>query len=210
MNSIDICNLGLSMLGGRPILNFEDGERGERLKHLYPAARDYVLGRHTWSQTVRYKRLTSRSEHEGPRWLYEYELPLDCLRIIEIHSPYVAQPTLWERSGDQLLTTVLDPELRYVARLENPVQMGIDIQQLIAIKLAELMAMSITQQPRLSAQFTSKFEHEFVLARSRDLDQHFPDVSGEEPWHQNIHRRSEGMHYDTVRKRRLDVEGGGP
>lgn len=212
MNAIDICNLGLSMLGARSILNFEDGDRGARLKSLYPAARDHVLGRHQWTQTLTYKKLTSRTEYEEGPWLYEYSLPLDCLRVISIFSPSPSTPVIWEKSGDKLLCNSSEPILRYVQRLEDPTKMGIDIQQLIALKLAELMAMSISQQPRLAMQFTQKFELEFALARARDLDQAYPDTSGDEPWHKHIHRDQSGVPYDwrKVIGSEADFEGGGP
>ena len=87
---VDICNMGLSMLGTNLIATFNDGTTEANLCQLhYPNIRDAVLGARAWTFATTRKELASGTPPDPipAGWGYAFLAPTDCIRVIQIYTP---------------------------------------------------------------------------------------------------------------------------
>ena len=86
-SEIDICNLALSHVGGRPIESFTEGTK-EAIEcgRFYAFDRDAVLEDHNWNFARKRLDLALTSD-EVSGWTYSYAWPTDCLAPRRIYNP---------------------------------------------------------------------------------------------------------------------------
>ena len=89
-NSVEIVNSALTKLGAARIMSLDDNVKEAREMHaLYDLRRDALLRAHNWSFSM--KRTSLPALVDAPAWgyTYAYQLPGDCLRVVQVGDLWV-------------------------------------------------------------------------------------------------------------------------
>jgi hypothetical protein len=147
---IDIVNQALSALGEARITSLDDpGQSAGLARSLYDSVRDAEIGRHSWNFARARTMLPALSEPPAFGWQYQYQLPADCLRVLEagpwpqaLRDDYIAaENRAWLIEGRNILSNQGPPlNLIYLRRVENPAFYPPAFVEVLAAKLAVRMA----------------------------------------------------------------------
>lgn len=143
---VSICSNALLMLGAQTINDFQDQQNLDRAKlcaNLYPFQRDSILRGHPWNCCI--KRIVLAPLAERPAFGYQsaFELPSDCLRVLEVGQGGAQIDYLVE--GRTIQANAMALELRYVFRNEVEATWDSHLVELMTIAMASVLAYPITQ-----------------------------------------------------------------
>jgi len=138
--TVDICNMALSKIGELPIINVNDDEKTARLCNLfYQSICDYVLRENNWNCAIAREELGQLSSTPAYGYDYEYQLPIDCLKVLEMYPD-----AEYKIEGRKLLTDQESVHIKYIKRLSTPANMDFHLVQAIATRLAAAIVKDIT------------------------------------------------------------------
>lgn len=165
MNTVDICNLALNMVGMSSIVSInEDNNNGRLCKSLFPACRDRVLRDHSWSfATKKFSLARNNLESLDPDLPFVCALPGDCIavRYLLFDMPYRA----W---GRNIMVRNLPATLIYTSRIEDSTLFDVSFTEALQYMLAAELAMSNTLNGQLVQMFRQEYERRLAVARSID------------------------------------------
>ena len=116
-SEITICNLALSRLGAEPISSFLEDNKNSRLSgYVYGPARQWLLSTIYWTFARKVVDLNVLAAVH-PYYLYQYQLPVDCLKPFYIDRRRVYRK--WEVEGSRLVTDITPVTLHYVYDVVN-------------------------------------------------------------------------------------------
>src|SRR3546814_6931193 len=82
---VSICNRALTLLGQKTITSLEDNSQAARLcVESYGPTRDAVLRDHPWNCAIARADLAALSEAPAFEFGRQFQLPPDCLRVLEL------------------------------------------------------------------------------------------------------------------------------
>lgn len=172
MDETTIANRALSRLGARPILSMEDNSaEAVACRLAFPAVRDESLRSHRWNfarKRIALSRLATAPEFE---WLYQYELPTDCLRVMEINDSDVWEAPLpsYEIEGRKILTDSESLNLKYIARIEDSNLFDVLFVRMLVLALAADIAEKVTGSAQL-AQTLLQEKESLAAGNARKID----------------------------------------
>lgn len=116
-----IANLALAKLGISPIMALtDDSKQAQFANRFYNQTRDEVMSSHRWNFAMRRDTLNRLASDPAFQWEYAYQLPVDCLRVVQLNG---YQPTerlgLFAVEADQLLTDAEEAQVRYISRVTD-------------------------------------------------------------------------------------------
>lgn len=165
MNSIQICNLALGMLGIPAITSFDEPNNNAKLcKQFFPVLRDRVLRDHAWSFATTFAPLTPTTQPSpDPDHIFICPLPGDCIRILAISpsAPY-------RKIGRSVCVDSPHHSLVYIRRVENPDDFDETFAEALQYLLAAEIGMANTRDPQLVSMFRQEYEKRLAIARSID------------------------------------------
>ncbi|HWL54280.1 MAG TPA: hypothetical protein VNQ90_17705 [Chthoniobacteraceae bacterium] len=120
-DAIEICNLALGKIGELRISALSEPSQPARFCALfYAQTRDEVLQAANWNFAIRRVVLSRLAETPKFGWAYQYQLPVDCLSVIQLNAWQAWEARdLYEIEGERLLTDQESAQLRYTARVED-------------------------------------------------------------------------------------------
>ena len=165
MNSIQICNLSLMMIGMPTIISFDDENNNARMcKNFFPVVRDRVLRDHSWSFATTYSKLNTTAEPSPePRFPFVCSEPIDLIRILEIDDG-----AEYLRVGNRILTKRSGARCKYVRRVEDPELFDELFTEVLQYALAAEIVMTNTRDAQLVNFYRSEYERRLAVARSID------------------------------------------
>ena len=165
MDSVEICNMALGMLGMPFITSFGDNNNHAQLcKRFFPALRDRVLRDHNWSFATKFCELQQLNvTSPDPRYAYVCGLPGDILRIVELIDgrPY-------RRIGRKIFVRELPATLVYTARIEDPELFDDTFTEALQYLVAAEIGMAHTRDAQLANLHRQEYERILAVARSID------------------------------------------
>lgn len=168
-----ICNQALGRIGVRAFLQDVDAETGQASEAetclvYYDDARDEVLEAFPWPFATRRATLAERADDERQEWTYVYATPTDMLRPLEINTgsrPVLSSlriPFALEDVGNGestvLLSDAQDPELIYIARIENTERYPGHFTAALSFRLAADLALAIPGKAPLADQMWKLYQ----------------------------------------------------
>src|SRR3546814_2945523 len=100
---VSICNRALTLLGQKTITSLEDNSQAARLcVESYGPTRDAVLRDHPWNCAIARADLAALSEAPAFEFGRQFQLPPDCLRVLELWGSRAR----WKIEGRRLLSDV--------------------------------------------------------------------------------------------------------
>lgn len=146
MTTLEICNAALSRLAEVRIVALTDDKPAARtLVVNLPIARHEVLRAHRWNFAS--KRATLSQDEDTPAFGYDYQytLPTDCLRVLEVNEVSGSGDPLddWEIEGRKILIDDAEVNIIYVADVEDYAQWDALAQSALICLLASKIAPAI-------------------------------------------------------------------
>ena len=178
---VSICSNALLMLGAQTINDFQDSQNIDRAKlcaNLYPSQRDSILRAHPWNCCI--KRVVLAPLAQAPAFGYStaFELPADCLRVLEVGSGGYQIDYLVEGRTIQTCTTVL--ELRYVFLNDVEATWDAHLVNLMELAMAAVLAYPVTQSTSERDSREAKFSQALRQAKAVDGQEDPPQTLGDE------------------------------
>jgi len=154
-SNVAIANLALTKLGDLRILNLTDNTKPAReVNAVFDMTRDYLQRRFSWRYCIKRANLAADSGTPLWDWSYQYQIPTDCLRILQVGQWYPS-PDLsdlistggqeYVLEGKYILSNQAGPlKLRYLSRVTDPVQFDTAFDMAFSAYLAYLVAEPLT------------------------------------------------------------------
>lgn len=154
-SNVAIANLALTKLGDLRILNLTDNTKPAReVNAVFDMARDYLQRRFSWRYCIKRANLAADTSTPLWDWSYQYPIPTDCLRILQV-GQYYPTPNLsdlissggqeYVLEGKYILSNQAGPlKLRYLSRVTDPVQFDTAFDMAFSAYLAYLVAEPLT------------------------------------------------------------------
>lgn len=179
--AVSICSNALLMLGAQTINSFNDAANLDRAKlcsNLYPTVRNKLLRSHPWNCAV--KRLLLAPDASAPvfGYSYQFQLPTDCLRVLEVGSGGAQIDYLIE--GRQILTDAASIELRYVFLNADENSWDEALVHLATLAMAARIAYAVTQSASMEQTRTQEFQMALREAKAIDGQEEPPQTLGDE------------------------------
>ena len=146
-SEIDICNMALDYCNVRNITSFEEKTKESKKCDIwYDVVRKSLLTNINASFSIERARLVEVANFE-PVYGYKkaYALPKNLLQVLNIGSPL--DDTFYQIEGKYLFCdeTIKEVNIRYIADVKDVTQFDADFAELLALKLAEKICMSLTE-----------------------------------------------------------------
>lgn len=155
-SDVDICNRALTKLGEARITSLTDNlEPARVLNSLFEIVRDAELRSRVWRFAI--SRASLAALVATPDWGfdYQYQMPSDCLRILQVGEYYPGvsltdyrntDEAEWRIEGRKILTNLEAPlKIRYVASISDTGQWDAAFVEAFACRLAVESAEALTQ-----------------------------------------------------------------
>lgn len=166
-----ICNLALGKLGARRIIALTEESPEARACALhYEETRDEVLRHHRWNFAIKRQDLSQLAIPPISGWSFQYQLPEDCLRMLELNGlTQTSNPGYWEVEGKKLLTNEESATIRYIARVTDCNQFDAIFVEALALRLAAKLAKPITGSSSMGEGLVTEYE-KVTGGRARRVD----------------------------------------
>jgi hypothetical protein len=174
-----ICNRALGRLGTASIDTLDEGTRNaEYCQRFLPQAVEDVLGRYGFRFSRRRARLAPDAERPEFGWRRQFNLPVDCIRLIAVYggSGSVADET--ERvpygvENGKILADAEELRIVYNFRPDDPDLMPSAVRNAVSVRLAGLLSTALTSNEQLIALLASEYPQALAIAESEDAAMNF-------------------------------------
>ena len=155
-SDVAIANLALTKIGDLRITSLSDNTKPAReVNAVYSMLRDKLQRTYNWRFCVKRAVLAAESTAPVFDYSYQYPVPSDCLRILQINAYYPA-PDLsdlissggqeYVLEGGKILTRSSGSmNLRYLARISDPTKFDTSFDEAFASSIAYNVAEALTQ-----------------------------------------------------------------
>lgn len=144
--------------------------------------RDEVLRAHPWNSCITRTQLAALTPGPTFGWDYHYQLPTDCLRVLDVGHPEETQLP-WEVNGKILLTDEGAPvDLRYVKREEDAGQYDALLVSAMAARLAVEVCEELTQSTTKKQVVADEYQAILAEARRADGQEHYTSEHELDSW----------------------------
>lgn len=192
-SEVEICNLALSKLGhSTKLITLDDDDKaGRAMKLWYAPTRKAELRRRKWKFSIKRQSIAALISTPDHGFSYEYQLPTDNLRILEVGSFYVGPDMSDYRNGStaifqiengKILTSLAAPlPIRYIKDETDTALFDPAFDDMLACRIAyeacEELTQSDTKKEMLERQY-NKSLREAARANAIEADpESLPDNS---------------------------------
>lgn len=155
-SQVEIANRALTKVGEQRILSLSDDvEAARTVDSLWDVVRDAELRIRVWRFSIDRDALAALVTTPSWGFDYEYQLPADCLRLLQVGEYYPgvslsdyrnADESEWKVEGRKILTNQSAPlKIRYVSRVEDTGQWDAAFTEAFACRLAAEVCERLTQ-----------------------------------------------------------------
>jgi hypothetical protein len=155
-SSVSICSNALLRLGDSPISSFTDpSKRATACANLYPEMRDAVLRSHPWNCATKRVVLAPVAEAPAFDYVYQFQLPDDWLRTIQIGE--LGCPLKYTIEGQRILANLDALKLVYIYR--NTIEQSWDstLVDVVTAAMTAVLAYPVTQSASMQQAMQGQF-----------------------------------------------------
>jgi hypothetical protein len=143
---VGLCNGGLRKLGASRITALSDNSKNARLcNDAFEDVRDQVLAAHPWNFATDRVELGLLASTPLYGFSYQFQLPQDCLRVLQTEDNEGDVSQEFKVEGRVLLTNATSCKILYIKRIEDPSQYSPLFVEVFEFRLAAELSYAITQ-----------------------------------------------------------------
>jgi hypothetical protein len=157
-SQVELCNLALSLLGQAAISAItEDSTAGRLCRQFYSQVYDEILRSHAWKCAKARSALAELSTAPAFGWDHQYQLPADCLRVLQL------EELDWEFDveADRLLCNESTANIIYISRVV-PARLDSWAAKAIYHALAVQLAYPLSQSLSLKGELANDLEARII------------------------------------------------
>lgn len=175
--------MALGYLGAEPILSVdEETAPARRLKNCWDAVVAELLVEHDWNFAIKRASLAMVEPTPEHGWDYAYQLPGDCLRVMEAKSEESIIPWTIE-TGGLLLSNIDSVDITYVSHVKATGRFPPGFVGALAAKLGMELALALTDSPQRFSMLQKMYEQRLSRAKRADYREDYrTDVFDESTW----------------------------
>lgn len=176
-SDVQICNLALALIGQRPITSLADGTQTSALCALwYDPAREATLNGAPWKEATKRAELAALTTAPEWEWDYQYQLPPDCLWVIEVSADDdIVTEDDWDIEGRTIVTDAGSPiYIKYVRNETDVTVFSPSLVDALTEKLAAEIVFGITKRADLRKMHLDVFARKLADARTLSSQQGTP------------------------------------
>tara|TARA_R100000458_G_scaffold59881_1_gene72423 strand:- start:4949 stop:5518 length:570 start_codon:yes stop_codon:yes gene_type:complete len=164
-----ISNSALVKLGAERINSLtETNRRAQLCNEQYEKVRDEVLRAHPWNFAIKRMELSQLTTTPAFEYDYEYLLPSDCLRVLELHDNTIK----WSIEADRkLLSDSATVKIKYISRVTATAEYDSLFIEALSFRLAADISYALVQSSSLSQKLLGEYENVLSAARSIDAQE---------------------------------------
>lgn len=193
-NQVQIVNSALTKLGATRITALTDNTKSAReMNAIYELRRDACLRAHNWNFAMERTSLSALSE--APSWGYSvaYQLPTDCLRVVQVNdiwvipgsSDFIGGPDEepFKIEGRKIVTDWSAPlKIRYIKRVTDASQYDATFVEFLASDLAHQACEALTQSNSKKASAEKDLERALLSAVRANAIELPPQPMPDDSW----------------------------
>jgi hypothetical protein len=170
LTDVDICNSALTKVGAERISSLtEENERARILAEQYPKLRDKLLRSHPWNFSIARVLLAPALGTPAFGFQYQFTVPSDCLRILEINSE-----STWQKEGEYIVSDSPSIGIKYIKRITDTSKYDATFAEALASALAYDVSYSLVQSVTLKDTLAKEADMALRTARSFDAQEGTP------------------------------------
>lgn len=189
-SKVQIANLALAKVGSEAaqITSLtQDSKEANLCNKFYEPAKREVLRMHTWNCAKKRSELAKLTSTPDSGWKYEYALPADCVRPLELHASSSSDRTYienieWAVEGRKIRTNADGVWLLYIKNTDDPSEMDDLFIKAFYTNLAVKLAYPLTEDRQLTGFLMEELES-VILPEARRINGteglEFPSVDSE-------------------------------
>ena len=183
-STLEIGNNALIALGAETIMDLTEDSKAARLCNArFESARDAVLRAHPWNCAMARASLAQNSSAPAFGYDYSYELPPDCLRVIEAYGTDEEPIDDWQVEGRNLLCNETTVYIKYTKKITDPNLFDSLCREAISARLAAEIAYALTQSRTAEKNMWEVYEGiKLREARAIDAQEGTPVDVSEDSW----------------------------
>ena len=177
MDKTGIANLALSNLGEARIQSLtEDSSRARACNARMDNVLESILRMHVWNSALERQELV-RGEEPIFGWNYSYQLPADCIKVVEVEPV-----SKFQVEKKYLLSNETSLYLLYVATPTDINNLDSLLAEAVAMKLAVEVAETLTSKQGLKQEMMQKYVISLQEARSANSNDRTPEHRERSSW----------------------------
>lgn len=170
-SQVEICNLAMTVLGADRITALTDNtENARRLTAIYDSCLEDVLRAHPWNFTITRLKLSLLGSTPAFGYSYEFQLPSDCLRVVEVSDGNNVL-TDFKIEGRKLLLDYTDVYIKYIANVTDPNQYTSQFIFVLSSRLAAELAYAITNNKSTAELITQMYLDRLQKCKATDAQE---------------------------------------
>lgn len=171
-SAVEICNSALVKIGAKRITALSENSPEARLcQEQYEKVRDDLLCSHPWNFAIKRVTLTATTNTPAFGYAYEFNVPSDCLRVLNLGEYPEEVIIQWRREGDKILCDDSSVHLQYIAKETDVSKYPAYFVEVLAFRLAYDICYSITQSTTLKEMMRQDFLLAIRDARTFDAQE---------------------------------------
>lgn len=193
-SDVDIVNSALTKLGEARITSLSDNVKQAReMNAIYELRRDNLLRAYNWSFAMERTSLSASSDAPAWGYSYEYVLPADCVRVVQVddvwiipgYSDFIGGPDEepFKIEARTIVTDIGAPlKIRYIKKVTNTASYDPCFVETLAYDLAYEACEAITQSGTKKESLRGGKEDQILLAVRANAIELPPTAQPDDSW----------------------------
>lgn len=179
MADIQIINRVYNLLGRDHQDSSVSDEWGQIISDTIDAKLKIMLESNIWSFAIKFKELAQSTSTTNPAFKYQYPLPIDCFKVLEVYNSYtqngivsISNPIehyLYEILGNNLFSDTDSILVKYKVGDISISELPQSFIDSLAYLASSELAMNLLENSQLSQMFLFSYEKYKSIARSNDI-----------------------------------------
>jgi hypothetical protein len=171
---LQIINVALSRIGANELTSLTQGTTEQKLAvNMWDIARRSSLRDHTWNFAIQDVELNQISGYSGFEFQYAYQLPSDCVRLLQVYGN-----PIYKVQGRKILTDQSIAKIKYVKDVVDSSEWDASFDDVMAQRLAADMAYALTKSQATADSMFAIYDRKLKSARHIDSTEDVQDMLG--------------------------------
>jgi hypothetical protein len=182
-----ICNRALGRLGSDTIADISEGtNNASYCGRFLPEAIEHILGQWDFKFARKRQRLAKNADKPAFGWKYQFNYPMDCIRLVKVYGgssdkPEEGECVPYQVENGKILADAEALQIIYIARPDDPNLLPQSMRKAISTHLAYLLTTPLASNEQLTALIAAEAQAAIETAKKEDAQMNYdPDAAGKD------------------------------